>query len=347
MKSAFNQVDRIMDGIQSKEPGIYAASVPRRIVTPNGYVNPRIYGSFLAATIFASRKPAAENFTSFASGTLVLASQMFKYGVPTYFLGEDFLRAVAATSPPEQTLIGDLKWPLPAMLFALPLAFSKEYTGFGAATPFIAIAHAPPGPYTVFDGISGVTVTDEARMVIHSQAYYGQLPIDYSNVTRASHAINAAQFADFTAWDTERAEMLRKVENGLGDYIEMQTKAPGKEIETQVANRLNSLAVKILMAMSARPELIEEGALLRPSKIKHGREREALWSPNMVGRSYRIVRPPDYRPEGSHASPRMHWRRGHMRWQKFGHGRSQSKIIWIDPMLVNSAPEDEPKPTTA
>lgn len=40
---------------------------------------------------------------------------------------------------------------------------------------------------------------------------------------------------------------------------------------------------------------------------------------------------------GHHAPPRLHWRRGHIRRQRFGRGRGQIKKIWIAPMLVGSA----------
>lgn len=39
--------------------------------------------------------------------------------------------------------------------------------------------------------------------------------------------------------------------------------------------------------------------------------------------------------DGSHASPEAHWRRGHWRQQVHGHGRSDRKLIWIEPTLVN------------
>ena len=34
-------------------------------------------------------------------------------------------------------------------------------------------------------------------------------------------------------------------------------------------------------------------------------------------------------PQGTHASPRLHWRRGHWRTMK-----KSGKKVWIDPMLV-------------
>lgn len=35
-------------------------------------------------------------------------------------------------------------------------------------------------------------------------------------------------------------------------------------------------------------------------------------------------------------SVKMHWRRGHFRVQHFGEGNSETKVIWLQPMLINS-----------
>ena len=39
---------------------------------------------------------------------------------------------------------------------------------------------------------------------------------------------------------------------------------------------------------------------------------------------------------GAHASPRMHLRRGHTTHQRYGKGRQQTKLIFIEPVWVNS-----------
>ena len=61
-----------------------------------------------------------------------------------------------------------------------------------------------------------------------------------------------------------------------------------------------------------------------------------LWSPNLIGRCYRTLR--DERGGGIHASPRVHWRRGHVRSQPHGQRRSLRKAIWIEPVLVGVQP---------
>lgn len=87
----------------------------------------------------------------------------------------------------------------------------------------------------------------------------------------------------------------------------------------------------ILFAMAARPEYVESGRRLGTHK-KSGAD---IWSPNIVGRKYATKRSDEV---GTHASPKMHWRRGHFRYQPYGSGREQRKVIWIEPMLI-AAPQ--------
>lgn len=98
------------------------------------------------------------------------------------------------------------------------------------------------------------------------------------------------------------------------------------------------LAVSAAMAMTSRPALVESGLCTRSEKrhSKTGKlEREALWSPNFVGRSYRRV------PlGGTHASPRAHWRCGHWTKQHYGPrpwtSETPWKLEWREPVLVNA-----------
>jgi hypothetical protein len=82
------------------------------------------------------------------------------------------------------------------------------------------------------------------------------------------------------------------------------------------------------------PNLVEHGQCVRPQRIKRGRVKcRELWSPNLIGWRYQIT---TGSPAGTHANPRMHWRRGHIRNQPFGTGRTQRRLVWIEPMLIGA-----------
>lgn len=91
-----------------------------------------------------------------------------------------------------------------------------------------------------------------------------------------------------------------------------------------------ALIANLCYVMNARPEYVEYGQRTGTHK-KSGSE---LWTPNIIGRKYATRRAAEA-ISGTHASPRMHWRRGHFRHQPFGHELKQTKVIWIEPMLIN------------
>ena len=98
--------------------------------------------------------------------------------------------------------------------------------------------------------------------------------------------------------------------------------------------KLLKLAINLIMLMSARPELIETPTPADRAIPTTGKAARKLCSPNWIGRTYRIHR--EVPLGGTHASPSLHWRRGHLRWQPHGKGRTLQKRIWLDPVLVGS-----------
>jgi hypothetical protein len=116
------------------------------------------------------------------------------------------------------------------------------------------------------------------------------------------------------------------------DYTEIKDEA-GIATDKEVTDRLSSLMLKLLVILNTRPQLVESGRCVRPQKIKRGRVRYCeLWSPNVIGRCYRTIR--EGQGGGTHASPRVHWRRGFVRNQPHGPHRSMRRPVWIEPVLV-------------
>jgi hypothetical protein len=85
--------------------------------------------------------------------------------------------------------------------------------------------------------------------------------------------------------------------------------------------------------MEARPELVTH-ARLSKRVMKRGRQRE-FWHPNVIGEHYRVRY--EGSTNGTHASPRIHWVRGFYRNQPFGLGRSDRRLVWIEPFMRGSA----------
>lgn len=96
-------------------------------------------------------------------------------------------------------------------------------------------------------------------------------------------------------------------------------------------------AINILMWMTSEidrgssTDLVSAPPIEREAKPSKG--RDALWGAKWLGRNYRIH---SEGGDGHHASPRAHWRRGHMRHQAHGKGLLLRKWLFIDPILVNA-----------
>jgi hypothetical protein len=95
-----------------------------------------------------------------------------------------------------------------------------------------------------------------------------------------------------------------------------------------------SLVVRLSMILSARPEL--EGCSSVVKRIRAERGKIDLWSPRWLGKGFTIHRTRQEPVTGEHASPRMHWRRGHLRNQAVGEGRLGRSLRWIEPMLIGA-----------
>jgi hypothetical protein len=118
------------------------------------------------------------------------------------------------------------------------------------------------------------------------------------------------------------------------DYTGTKDEA-GVATDKEVTDRLSALMLKLLVILNSRPQLVEAGQCVRPHRIKHGRVKHSeLWSPNVIGRGYHALRDDRDLGGGTHASPRLHWRRGHVRSQPHGPQWSLHKPVWIEPVLV-------------
>lgn len=311
---------------------------PRTILAPNGYASPKLYSLSLFSELMLSldKKEQADYERKYGAvfafadaidpGHMALSATLVRLLVPTYFPAEDFLRALAATVPPKDTSLADLEWPMEAMLFCLPLKFMKEYCGH--EVPYLAVGRLKAGKFNV----NRLELNNDAeRLGLHFMAVHadGQFS-DYSGHYSTSRKVEEVESSPFTTVDLNRDRV---------EEFERTSRFTPEE-EQALNRKVNALAVKLVLALNARPELVEYDSMATPGKRAPNGEtlREPTWHPNVIGRSYKIVRPEGYVPNGTHASPQMHWRRGHMRRQKCGQGRTLSKLIWIDPMLVN-APE--------
>ncbi len=310
----------IFELLEENRPDVVKATVPRRIASTSEYLNPKYFSviHYSFADGFARNGHNDEAVTTAFFISNLLAEQ----SVPCYFLKEDFLHCLIHTSPPESMLIGDIKMPNEAMLFFYPESFSKQYfglpvlcTGVGrfVKDQIVKIPYHVPGVPKSFSVQMSQAGTKE------------QLSI-FSNVLEAGGT--STFYGTFPNHKTIKDVAIDSIE-----YFGSAEGIGNNKADVEIGNKLNSLAIKIILGMVARPQYVEFGALLRKGGEKRGVEINELWSPNYIGRTLKLKRE---NLGGTHASPRFHFRKGHFRGQHYGLNNNLIKVIWIEPTAVGS-----------
>jgi hypothetical protein len=240
-----------------------------------------------------------------------VAYQVINHGLHVYFVRDDFARAVAATDLPHDFTLDDLHWPMHGMVVAWPTTFMREAVGRDICYVYAANMDAGDHSVAAMPGCPTITIPI-AKVGWHYYAHDGE---HLESFVTAFHRDNPVDQA-----------ILRY---GYTDYTGIRDEA-GVEADKALTDRVSALMLKLLVVLNTRPNLVEHGRCVRPQRIKRGRiKHHELWSPNLIGWQYQVAT-----STGTHATPRMHWRRGHIRKQPFGTGRTQRRLVWIEPMLI-------------
>lgn len=331
------------DGLQEHHPKTIKLCYPRRILPPQGYYNPRWYGVSLCVLMRFWQEPEY-NMLPHTTGALMALMQT-KMGVPTYFLKQDYAEAVAQTNPPDDFRLTEIQWPLDAFLFVLPDAFVRQY--FGWYVPFLTVARCAKGiyphdakPLPSYDVDFTSTIANAAdRLLVHYPLYlYTRPPVDYTGaypLTSPISVIQSAPWADATYYE-ESLSPYGKIEWATDGH-----KEPTPEEEQELQRKVNSFAIKLMLALTAEPGYLERGGIARQAKVRKGvTVKDSLWHPNLLGWNYTAPRPPsDTGEHGTHASPRWHWRSGHMTYQVKG---ARSALVPVNDLPRKPVTDDIP-----
>jgi hypothetical protein len=324
----------VQERYEKDHPDLLQKCVPRRYIPPGGYANPLYLYTQMASHIFV--EPNAGH--QVASNTQVATWKALEMEVPTYFVGREFIEAVAATAAPKNMLISDMRFPLDSMAFVLPLEFSRQY--FGILVPFIVISRIPKGlthpPQRLERWVTNSggdiygTKLEKDRVVVYSPVLIKNVPIDYSSCYETDTKIE-----DAISSQTELKEYIRDLDptSEFAKVLKTQTMFTDEQ-EKELNGKVMALAIKLVLMMVARPTLVESSTLQRKASSKRGKTKSELWSPNIIGWKYRIKREIDPSTVGTGGSVRLHWRGGHFRWQPFMENLSYEKLLWIEATLV-------------
>lgn len=252
-----------------------------------------------------------------ATNSVHAALRWYGAGMPSFFVAREFYDAVRQTEIPSDFDFKEMEWPFEAYTFVLPrnVLFYR-----GEEVPFISVA--------VCKGRE--VITDIGKI---EGGEYNKLII--------STSFGRAYFAP--SFHLDHLDKFYNMDKD--DFFEMSKVTAERDPDAEFNDAsfvltLLKIALKLTVAMEAVPEQVTKGSKLKTTRCKkNAREVTEVWSPNVIGERFKVEQKNN--AEGSHASPRMHWRRGHFRRQFFGKGRAERRTVWIRPMIV-AAPSVNP-----
>lgn len=323
----------LIEVMEKTYPSLMKDFYPRTYVNTDAYHSPKGIAAFLANVTAETIRMGFDR----TPNAYRLMMPSFKYLVdrkmPLFFIAPDLLKAVTATDFDGDINWVDLKLPYEHGIFVLPRgAFSHPEDG---EVSMILWSRGGPGTYPppTEIGIPPLIVEDTFFVITALCADKG---LWYDATLNAKHRPTLRLRNLFYREGDQAMPPANKFIVGLDEDL--------TETDSEFLENVGAILFGTIMAMNARPELYEPAKLERAIPAKSDRPRREFWSPNIIGRRYKIKREvprivdgkfvTSSNPSGTHASPRAHWRRGHTRQQPYGPQRRERKTIWIEPILI-------------
>ena len=302
---SYGKTLKIEDIVEDFAPNIFKKFYPRKYAAPGGHTSPKKIACILTTCSMAAGA-SREKFGELAMDTdpvinnvAAIAQHLALAWMPTYWVGKELAQAALATEPPKDLKPADLLLPLDAMTFILPIGTLVSPDNEDCSWIAIALAEGHKDKRKALAICTGST---------EGASYMARINEDQ---TLAAHD------------STESGEFHPL----LGEIGKLQ---PPDKVFSQKFIRA---AITLIMLMNARPALVENHTKIGPPPTI-GKAARKLATPNWIGRTYRVAR--DESAGGTHASPHVHWRRGHWRHQAYGPKNSLRKDIWIEPTIIGA-----------
>jgi hypothetical protein len=283
---------------------------PRHYHTPEGYLPIKQYASschrMLSVALHDLNRADEISQSEWVTAQVkkLLSSCLIQYEQQMFWLGRDIGSALIATNPDESVKLSEVPWPFPAFTVMFPYGLISTEVG---ALAFCSIGIEPENPDANLRGCVFRMLSVDERGVPLSQYWKGGLDQSVAEATKGSERHVNSRVPEFHSdVDWAKSEL--------------------------VLQRVIALVVNICFYINSTAEAVSLPTV--GGVHKKGQEKISWWTPRWVGQRYKIKR--ENLVSGTHASPKMHWRRGHFRQQRVGEGRTQTKTIWIEPMLVSA-----------
>lgn len=257
--------------------------------------------AFAKASLVVAMQTQQVKPSKFIAGELLNIEISEKYNFPLYFVSREMLNACFQTTPNDFIEWESMRLPFESVSFILPknaLRVSEE------EVTYIELCRHTSSEIKNIKGLEDFELP-QSQLIITTNLESGC--VLYKSLTKP-----------FILNNDDDKDLI----DPYSDFLTVE--------QRDFNDKILATCFNLLFAMQARPELVETGRKLG----RHKKSNSEIWSPNIIGRKYRVKRPEGYEPNGEHGTKRMHWRRGHFRQQQYGKGLTETKIIWLEPMLV-------------
>ena len=315
--------DDYCDAVEYAMPEIFKQLYPRRILNPQTHYSGRFYAAVtapLVRDVIARTVPGNQVRRQFTDTDVIIAIQALiciNHKSPLYFISRSLAEALLNSKVPSNTTGFDLPRNRNTGIIILP----KNYLVSPDGRPISCLSYS--------------FVTNEEKSWLAGK--YRMQFTNSDNLIMTTSVVEGDRFTYGLSIE------LNKSIQDVNDNTEYMTGNGhnGLLLPDQDDNAFNAkcfnLLCNILFLMDSRPEILKESTLERKGKEKKGKKTDDLWTPQYIGFDYKSPSEKPPSGDGTHASPRMHWRQGHWRNQPFG-GKDapQIKRIWIDTILVSA-----------
>ena len=330
----YGSAEKYIESLAEQNPNVLKLLYPRVYENTGAYYSPKLAANYLTVALTQTMRIGYDNSGSTYQVLLPSYEKLIQHQVPTFFIAPDLLEAVRQTDIDMDIAWPEIRLPYEAGLFMMPrgglvhpvekdvafILWCRTHEGDPLRVPLLGdtLFHYGNTAFTIvcLTADRGVWFDSVLNAKVRPMLRLGNLFYRAPGEPTPCHVTKE----DMMPWQV-----------------------PLEEVDAEWLEEVGRVVFGTFLIMNARPELVERSRLVRKlPESKGGRE---FWSPNIIGRRYKIKREvprvgPDgkfiitQREHGTHASPRAHWRRGHMRQQPIGTGRKERKEIWIEPVFV-------------
>jgi hypothetical protein len=294
---------------ENYDPRIWRLCYPRSYQVSSIYASPKQLAGELVAiyAVYPSRKQMPLHEQGMLAQAILGAAGLVQLRVPIFFVAPDLLRAVQLSIPPVDLDWVNLHLPFESAAFALPRG-SLSHPEHGEIS-YVWYSRMRKGmPFPRFGEAKYHGIAEDDLFLVRGTCAEAKEAPSFQRLIAHSEA-PTLDLKDHHA-------VVGKAGFGVTDE------------DSDVVSAITTLIFSLVFAMNARRGLWEHG---RPTG-KTAKSGVEFWTPNIIGKGYVLKG----HQTGAHAgtSPRMHWRRGHMRQQPFGEGRRLRREQWIEPSLI-------------